>query len=99
MVVTHLFQVLAFVALEPPSCLNPSALVTEKVKVFESMRRLSPADVVRGQYEGYLDEHGVSSGSHTETFIAGQVMIETGGGRACRSSSGRASGLPRESAC
>ena len=76
MVVTHLFQVLAFVALEPPSCLNPSALVTEKVKVFESMRRLSPADVVRGQYEGYLDEHGVSSGSHTETFIAGQVMIE-----------------------
>jgi glucose-6-phosphate 1-dehydrogenase len=76
MVVTHLFQVLAFVALEPPSCLNPAALVTEKVKVFESMRPLSRDDIVRGQYEGYLDEAGVSADSQTETFIAGRVMID-----------------------
>ena len=76
MVVTHLFQVLAFVALEPPSCLNPAALVTEKVKVFESMRRLASDDVVFGQYEGYSDEAGVSPDSRTETFVAGRVMIE-----------------------
>ncbi len=76
MVVTHVFQVLAFVALEPPSCLNPAALVAEKVKVFESMRPLSPADIVRGQYEGYLDEDGVSPDSQAETFIAGRVMID-----------------------
>jgi glucose-6-phosphate 1-dehydrogenase len=76
MVVTHLFQVLAFVALEPPSCLSPAALVTEKLKVFESMRPLSPDDIVRGQYEGYLEEDGVSTDSQTETFVAGRVMIE-----------------------
>ena len=76
MVVTHLFQVLAFVALEPPSCLNPAALISEKVKVFESMRPLSPGDIVRGQYEGYLDEDGVAADSETETFVAGRVMID-----------------------
>jgi len=76
MVVTHLFQVLAFVALEPPSCLRPTSLVNEKVKVFESMRPLAPADIVRAQYEGYLQEDGVSPGSRTETFVAGRVMID-----------------------
>jgi glucose-6-phosphate 1-dehydrogenase len=76
MVVTHLFQVLAFVALEPPSSLSPKALIDEKVKVFESMRPLSPGDVVRGQYGGYLDEDGVSPGSQTETFVAGRLMID-----------------------
>lgn len=76
MVVTHLFQVLAFVALEPPSCLRPTALVNEKVKVFESMRPLAPGDIVRAQYEGYLREDGVSPESQTETFVAGRVMID-----------------------
>jgi glucose-6-phosphate 1-dehydrogenase len=76
MVVTHLFQVLAFVALEPPSCLKPAALVSEKVKVFESMRPLSADDIVRGQYEGYLHEDGVATDSQTETFVAGRVMID-----------------------
>jgi glucose-6-phosphate 1-dehydrogenase len=76
MVVTHLFQVLAFVALEPPSCLQPGALVNEKVKVFESMRPLSPGDVVRGRYAGYLAEDGVAPDSATETFVAGRLMID-----------------------
>lgn len=76
MVVTHLFQVLAFVAMEPPSSLRPKALIDEKVKVFESLRPLSPGDVVRGQYEGYLDEDGVFPGSQTETFVAGRLLID-----------------------
>ena len=76
MIVTHLLQVLAFVAMEPPSSLMPRALVSEKLKLFESMRPLAPADVVRGQYEGYLEEAGVSEASDTETFIAGRVMID-----------------------
>ena len=76
MVVTHLFQVLAFVAMEPPSSLSPRALIDEKAKVFESMQPLSVDAVVRGQYSGYLHEEGVSPGSQTETFIAGQVMID-----------------------
>lgn len=76
MVVTHLFQVLAFAAMEPPPSLRPNALINEKVKVFESMRPLSPGDVVRGQYEGYLEEDGVAPDSQTETFVAGRVMID-----------------------
>ena len=76
MVVTHLCQVLAFVAMEPPTTLSPKALIDEKVRVFESMRQLSPDDVVRGQYDGYLDEDGVASGSQTETFVAGRFMID-----------------------
>ena len=40
MVVTHLLQVLGFVAMEPPTSLAAKALRDEKVKVFEAM----PAD-------------------------------------------------------
>src|SRR5919106_1802622 len=40
MVVTHLFQVLAFVAMEPPTALAPAAITDEKLKVFRSLRPL-----------------------------------------------------------
>ena len=50
MVVTHLLQVLAFVAMEPPTALEPRAISEEKNKVFRSMLPIDPADVVRGQY-------------------------------------------------
>ncbi len=70
MVVTHLFQVLAFMAMEPPTALAPQAISEEKNKVFRSMQPIRPADVVRGQYNGYRDEPGVSPFSDTETFIA-----------------------------
>src|SRR5690349_12122958 len=70
MVVTHLFQVLAFMAMEPPTELVPAAISEEKNKVFRSMLPIEPTEVVRGQYQGYRDEPGVSSFSDTETFIA-----------------------------
>ncbi|MET0461177.1 MAG: glucose-6-phosphate dehydrogenase, partial [Ilumatobacteraceae bacterium] len=70
MVVTHLFQVLAFMAMEPPTALDPMAITEEKNKVFRSMLPIEPADVVRGQYAGYRDAEGVSPFSDTETFIA-----------------------------
>ncbi len=76
MVVTHLFQVLAFVALEPPAALTPDVLIDAKVRVFDAMRPLSPGDVVRGRYDGYLQEDGVSPRLQTETFVAGRVMID-----------------------
>jgi len=76
MVVTHLFQALGFVAMEPPTSLDAKALAAEKLKVFESMKPLDPSRVVRGQYEGYLDEDGVAPGSDTETFVALEVEIE-----------------------
>jgi glucose-6-phosphate 1-dehydrogenase len=70
MVVTHLLQVLAFVAMEPPTALEPRAISEEKNKVFRSMLPVDPSHVVRGQYTGYLDEDGVAHDSDTETFIA-----------------------------
>ena len=60
MVVTHLFQVLAFIAMEPPTALEPEAISEEKNKVFRSMLPIEPADVVRGQYVGYRDESTAS---------------------------------------
>ena len=62
MVVTHLFQVLAFVAMEPPTALEPRAISEEKNKVFRSLLPIDPHNVVRGQYLGYRGEEGVSPG-------------------------------------
>jgi len=76
MVVTHLFQVMAFVAMEPPTALEPRAISEEKNKVFRSLEPILPADVVRGQYVGYRDEPGVARDSDTETFIALRARID-----------------------
>jgi glucose-6-phosphate 1-dehydrogenase len=76
MVVTHLFQVLGFVAMEPPTSLEARALRTEKNKVFEAMKRLDPARAVRGQYDGYRREPGVAARSQTETFVALEVQVD-----------------------
>ena len=77
MVVTHLFQVLAFMAMEPPTALDSRAISEEKNKVFRSMKAIEPAHVVRGQYLGYRDEKGVAPDSETETFIALKCEIDT----------------------
>jgi len=76
MVVTHLFQILAFVAMEPPPALEPSSISEEKNKVFRSILPIDPHDVVRGQYNGYRAEQGVSPDSETETFIALKCSID-----------------------
>jgi glucose-6-phosphate 1-dehydrogenase len=76
MVVTHLFQILAFVAMEPPTELASDAISSEKNKVFRSMRPLNPSHVVRGQYRGYREEPGVSAESDTETFVALKCEID-----------------------
>jgi glucose-6-phosphate 1-dehydrogenase len=76
MVVTHLFQILAFMAMEPPTALSPAPISEEKNKVFRSMVPLDPKDVVRGQYAGYRAEEGVDPESDTETFIALKCQID-----------------------
>lgn len=76
MVVTHLFQVMAFVAMEPPTALEPRAISEEKNKVFRSLLPIQPDHVVRGQYAGYRSESGVSPDSETETFIALQCGLD-----------------------
>jgi glucose-6-phosphate 1-dehydrogenase len=76
MVVTHLMQVMAFVAMEPPTALEPRAISEEKNKVFRSMLPIFPHEVVRGQYGGYRNEQGVAPDSDTETFIALKVGLD-----------------------
>jgi glucose-6-phosphate 1-dehydrogenase len=76
MIVTHLFQVLGFVAMEPPVSLEAKALGIEREKVFESMPPLRPGDVIRGQYEGYRDEDGVAADSDAETFVAVRAFVD-----------------------
>ena len=76
MVVTHLFQILAFMAMEPPTSLEPAPISEEKNKVFRSMLPIQPSDVVRGQYNGYRAEEGVGPESETETFIALKCSID-----------------------
>ena len=76
MVVTHLFQILAFMAMEPPTALEPRPISEEKNKVFRSMLPIEPRDVVRGQYNGYRQEAGVDPESDTETFIALKCSID-----------------------
>ncbi|MFT4218186.1 MAG: glucose-6-phosphate dehydrogenase [Micropruina sp.] len=70
MVVTHLFQVMAFVAMEPPTALDPASISEEKNKVFRALLPILPTDVVRGQFSGYRELPGVARDSDTETFIA-----------------------------
>jgi glucose-6-phosphate 1-dehydrogenase len=76
MVVTHLMQVMAFVAMEPPTALEPRAISEEKNKVFRSMLPIDTRKVVRGQYGGYREEPGCGRDSDTETFIALGVDID-----------------------
>ena len=76
MVVTHLFQILGFMAMEPPTSLEPQPISEEKNKVFRSMLPIQPGDVVRGQYNGYRHEDGVDPESDTETFIALKCFID-----------------------
>ena len=76
MVVTHLFQILAFTAMEPPTSLAPDPISEEKNKVFRSLTPIDPAQVVRGQFIGYRKEPGVDPESDTETFIALKAQID-----------------------
>jgi glucose-6-phosphate 1-dehydrogenase len=76
MIVTHLFQLLGFVAMEPPVSLDPRPLGLEREKVFDSMPPLTPSDLVRGQYAGYRDEDGVAPDSEAETFVALRATVD-----------------------
>ena len=76
MIVTHLLQVMGFVAMEPPTSFSAKALLDETAKVAESLRPIRREDVVYGQYAGYRDEDGVAADSQTETFVAARVAID-----------------------
>jgi glucose-6-phosphate 1-dehydrogenase len=73
----HLLQIVALVAMDAPVDVSARALRNEKVKVLSAMPPLDPASVVRGQYDGYLDEKGVDPGSDVETFVALRATIDS----------------------
>ncbi len=75
MVVTHLAQLLGFVAMEPPARLDARALRDEKAKVFDAIAPFDPSRAIFGQYDGYRDAEGVEDDSTTETFVALEVRV------------------------
>jgi glucose-6-phosphate 1-dehydrogenase len=76
MIVTHLLQAMGFVAMERPQDLTPDELSQRKIEAFEAIEAIDPSDVVRGQYEGYRSEDGVTPDSDTETFAAARVHLD-----------------------
>ena len=76
MLVTHLFQVAAEVAMEPPASLGALDLQAAREKVISSFRPLDPAEVVLGQFDGYRDVPGVAPGSTMDTFVAARLWID-----------------------
>jgi glucose-6-phosphate 1-dehydrogenase len=76
MLVTHLFQVAAEVAMEPPASLGAEDLQAAREKVIRSFRRLDPAEVVLGQFAGYRSVPGVKARSTTDTYVAARLWID-----------------------
>ena len=80
MIQNHLLQVLCLVAMEPPSAFAAAAVRREKLKVLQSIRPMTAAEVggnaLRGQYQGYRDIEGVADDSATETFAALRLVID-----------------------
>jgi len=73
----HLFQIVALLAMEPPTYRGFGAVHGETADVFQAMRPLKPGDLVRGQYAGYRKEPGVSKQSDVETFCALRLFIDS----------------------
>ena len=76
MLVTHLFQVAAEIAMEPPASLGAADLQAAREKVIKSFRPLDPDEVVLGQFVGYRDVPGVAARSTRDTFVAARLWID-----------------------
>jgi len=73
----HVFQIVALLAMEPPTHRGFGAVHGATADILKAMRPLRPADVVRGQYEGYRRERGVARNSDVETFCALRLFIDS----------------------
>jgi glucose-6-phosphate 1-dehydrogenase len=72
----HLLQILALVAMEPPTAADGAAIDAGTVTLLNAVRPLRATDVVRGQYRGYREEAGVDPDSNVETFVAARLDID-----------------------
>jgi glucose-6-phosphate 1-dehydrogenase len=73
----HLFQVLACLAMDPPTGEEHDAIRDEKTRILKAVRPLALGDIVRGQFRGYRQEEGVSPDSRVETYAAVRLFIDT----------------------
>jgi glucose-6-phosphate 1-dehydrogenase len=76
MLVTHLFQLAAEVAMEPPASLGATDLQAARERVIRAFRPLDPSEVVLGQFAGYRDVKGVRPRSRTDTYVAARLWID-----------------------
>jgi glucose-6-phosphate 1-dehydrogenase len=72
----HMLQLVAMLAMDPPSRDDVEAIRDEKARLLGSIKTLDPSHVVRGQFRGYQDEPGVAKGSTVETFAAVELRID-----------------------
>jgi glucose-6-phosphate 1-dehydrogenase len=73
----HLLQVVGYLAMEPPISTDADRIRDEQVKIFRAIRPLKPAEVVRGQFDGYRKEPGVAPNSQVETFAAVRIEVDS----------------------
>jgi glucose-6-phosphate 1-dehydrogenase len=73
----HLLQMAALLLMEPPAGHDPEAIRDAKGQAFRAMRPLNPAEVVRGQFEGYRTEQGVAPDSDVETYAAMRLHVDS----------------------
>jgi glucose-6-phosphate 1-dehydrogenase len=76
MVVTHLSQIMGFVAMEAPESLDAEHLRDAKAQAFRDLQPFTADRAVYGQFEGYRDEDGVARDSKTETFVALRAELD-----------------------
>jgi len=76
MLVTHLFQVAAEVAMEPPASMDADALQSSREEVIDAFRPLDPHEVVLGQFDGYTATEGVDPDSTMDTFVAARMWVD-----------------------
>jgi glucose-6-phosphate 1-dehydrogenase len=76
MLVTHLFQVAAEVAMEPPASLKADDLQAAREEVIRCFRPIDTKEVVLGQYEGYRDVQGIDPNSKQNTYVAARLWID-----------------------
>jgi glucose-6-phosphate 1-dehydrogenase len=73
----HLFQIVALLAMEPPTYRGFGAVHGETADILRAMRPIQAGDMVRGQYTGYRKEPGVAKDSDVETYCALRLYIDS----------------------
>ena len=73
----HLFQVLAYIAMEPPIRTDSESIRDEKSKVLKAIPPIEAQNLVRGQFKGYRAEPGVAANSTVETFAALKLEVDS----------------------